>query len=612
MKGNGLTLIILWSVVMTSCTFEPDDINVIDIDTSNLNFPKIEISNIEDTVYWRGSKSFSFSIEEGFNLYGIQIILDSHVLYEGQYSPSLVFDSKDFSNGFHKLIFRTYTKSYTGSIADNLNSEALIAEYIKICNIDNRPIIAEVSGFTNESGVLQLNWNPYGDFNFDKYQFKWQNGVVFWESNDVNANALSFPDFVGGEIKGTFQLYAKGEVVSLPITFKDNHEFDVTTDQNNTYLSLRPVDYIGIESIQLRLNYSLNGDLKQLTIPLEIREYVNETIDLPVIFPSRPLYQLVVNSEVQVAEENLTESQILPVPNLLFLSSYQKGENILSFYKHPYEFRDRDEVFLIDAASGNIINQLKGNFCLSPNGNILYQRINNLVLRLDPNNFNVIEVVRLEEEFEFQGSISKIIVSNTNVLFVLIQNSGPIGSSDFTGYSWDRNNFEMISIAYYDRGINPDIHTTPSAGSVLTASGKYIINEPANYYQAPYFDPLVFSSQDNLVNDEGPIAPLLSTDNYLEGSGSMLNLRDYQSHTVQSTVDIGYPIVQMFSNYDDLVAAIIENNNGLTLKVINSSTFEILSERTFNEQALDGEIKMRENTVFIRFGNETFKWNIYE
>lgn len=612
MSQKSILLFAFVAISFFSCTFDPEEINIVNIDLSDIDFPSIEITNSEDTIYWRGSKSFSFSIESGFSLYGIQILLDGQIIYEGSYSPSLVFNSADFNSGNHRMIFRTFTKSYSGSIADNLNAEAAIAEYVKVCYIDNRPLLPEISGFTVESEMLQLNWNPYGDLKFDKYQFKWTNGEVFWESFDVNESALSFPGYVGGDIKGTFLLYAKEEVVSLPVSYSDDHDFSIEIDQNATLLTLNPVDYNGIESMQIRFSYSLNGDLKELTLPLEMRDYLAESIDLPIIFPAKPKYQLEVNGEVVVAEKNLTEQQILPVPNRLFLINHEKGDRILSFYKFPTGYRDRDEVLLIDPSNGKVINQLKGNFCLSPDGNILYQWIDDLVLRINPETFDVMEVVHLDEEFDFQGSISKLIVSSNNVLFVLIQNSGPIGSSDYTGYSWDRDNFEMISTSYYNSGNNPDIQTIPSVGSVLTASGSFIINEPANYYSAPYFDPLVFSSQDNLVNEEGPVAPLLSSDTYLEGNGSILNVRDYHEHSIQRTANIGNSIVKIFSNYDDLAALITDTNEGYKLTVISTTTFEILNERIFNDQALDAEMKMYGNTISVRFGTETFKWNINE
>lgn len=610
-KSLGLFVVVMIAI-SSSCTFDPEDVNVVNISRADIKYPVIEISDAEDTIYWRGNRSFSFSVESGFDIRGVEILLDGHLIYEGAYSSDISFDSRDFSDGHHRMIFRTLSKSNTGSIADQLNVESTITEYRKVCRIDNRPIIPEISGFTVEAGTLQLNWNSYSDLKFEKYVFQSADETMFWESTNVEDDRLVFSDFAGGKIVGNFYIYAKDEVVSTPVEFSDDMGFDVSIEGSTTRISLDLFNYTALDGFQIRYKFSLVGsETKELVYPLEVRDYTNEIIDIPVAFPSKPIYQLEAISGINisvVSEVDLINSSVLEVPNDKSIIIYEKEAYTLQLFKHHHPYYD-EVAYLVDPLDGKVVNELEGNLTLSSDGNIMYQWLDNYVFRINPSNFDVLEVVQLEDEFDFQGKISRVIVSNTNILFVLVKNTGPIGSysSPYTGYSWDRENMEMVNVSYYEDVEYPA--EVPSQGSVLSSSGNFIINGLPNLWLAPIFDPLVYSSRDNLINEDNAVG-LVITDHYLEGNGSTLSKRDYHNHAIQESVNLNGTIIQMFSNYNDLAAVICEEEGLLKILIINTTTLDIVEERIFNDQALESETRMQGNTIYVRFGTEVLKWEI--
>lgn len=215
----------LFAILLSSCfEFEglPENEVFNDVQT---NIPVIDFFTIPDTFYVRGHVYFNMEFETSERILGHELYIDSERISEGEGTPqSFYFSSRDLPDGFKKMELTLYIKSRTGSIADQVDAEALIVTYSKVLLIDNTSKLEApvVSGFEIRDGELYLVFEPYADFGFEKWQLYWEGPPI--ESLNQSESAILIPGYGGQEISVKLILWAKNQRQEVVSNYAFEHD----------------------------------------------------------------------------------------------------------------------------------------------------------------------------------------------------------------------------------------------------------------------------------------------------------------------------------------------------------------------------------------------------
>jgi len=591
------------AVFMSACTYKADNLNFINIDQSAVETPVIDFLNSEDTIYLRSSVSLDVSISDNVELIEYEILIGNRLATNGFSStPFARFDSEDFVDGIYTITLRVITKSNSGSIADQFELETLVTEFSKTCIIDNRPVIPEVRGFILEDGSLKLAWNEYEDYNFEQIvvQLNAPYSNRSQTVSDPSISEIGIPEFVGGSISGSFLLAAKNEEVTVNLSFVDDLGFDVNFLDGQFYISMEANPYSAVESVSIRHQNSLSsGTTIDTVYALENRSYDQEVINISQTFPMNFQFWLEANSTF------LTDKvlDVVDINNQQFPLVYDNNLNY--FVSADFITASGDNTIVqYDRETGQVLQELTGDFALSSNGEWLYEFRDTLLINYDPVTLSSISATILTDFLEIEGDFRRIYVTNANqVLFYSFISSDPFGGrSEYRSYLFDKKSKETLKTRAHRSNVFQNTDNRLTVEGELTASGNFFFRLGSEFNRRDSFIAYITTSQNDLLGEEKKRAILLTTDNYLVGNGSDLVKRDYAIHSAQLTKTLDGEVVEVFSNFDNLCAVIILKDDEYEIVILDTENLEEITRLDFNESSLDFEKRFVMNTLFLSKG----------
>jgi hypothetical protein len=148
------------------------------------------------------------------------------------------------SYGIYKLKLNLYTRSGTGSLADNMGAEAYVftKEWTLILKKPADPV-ALITGTTIENGFLKVHWKKCEEPSFQSYEIIVRDSGVYdnYSRKYYNAGITSLTDsiFVGGKVEFTLLVnYKTSDFVSHTVSCNYVYRFPVTLRFRETSDSL--------------------------------------------------------------------------------------------------------------------------------------------------------------------------------------------------------------------------------------------------------------------------------------------------------------------------------------------------------------------------------------
>lgn len=170
------TFFILVLMFFASCIYEPFGIyeNPVDTNPTAPQITNLELNVNADTLWVYGNQKLKYhfkSSNEKQSILGLKIYID------GVICDSVMSDNGEFnilqsalSEGIHKMNILLYTKSGTGSIADRLNTEAILLtkEWVVMADYSKKNVT-----YTIENGYLKLHWDRYKNLDLNSYKIQY-------------------------------------------------------------------------------------------------------------------------------------------------------------------------------------------------------------------------------------------------------------------------------------------------------------------------------------------------------------------------------------------------------------------------------------------------------
>lgn len=182
-----IVLCICAIVLLTNCDYSPTETNFKTVSPPQGSVD-ITVLNPEAINQIRGTIIFGVQTElNGHTVKFVTGFLDEMEvsLYMSD-STHIVFRTEYYDDGDYTFTLLLAATTNTGSLADQLGAEALIAAKQYPVTIFNAPIITpQLNEFTIENGALTLNWDKYEQPCFKLYIIK-RNGTTIAAISNVN------------------------------------------------------------------------------------------------------------------------------------------------------------------------------------------------------------------------------------------------------------------------------------------------------------------------------------------------------------------------------------------------------------------------------------------
>jgi hypothetical protein len=201
-------------------TFSPDGEPFTDVD------PTVEPLVVDlaapDTIGMWGTVSLQLQYA-GRRADRLEVYLGGELVAEAADQETVAVDSRRVPDGEQPIRLRALASSRTGSLADRLGSEVVVAEAEGVAIVDNAPIEpAAVSAGVTE-GVLALAWAPYTRYHFDGFVVQraaWRESSgqydsweTVHETADARLGAWADSSYLGGTVGYRVAIRARGETV---------------------------------------------------------------------------------------------------------------------------------------------------------------------------------------------------------------------------------------------------------------------------------------------------------------------------------------------------------------------------------------------------------------
>jgi len=445
-------------LLITACTYDPDGENYVDIEDEYTS-PEIRIITPqleEDSIFvWSyTSLNLNFSSDnQAINAMEVSFDGDTRVYYSNQ--GTLDLNPSIHPDGAYKLTIKLYINSGTGSLADKLGYEGLVAEgnWTVVFETPQAPepnITSEI-----KDGYLQFHWTAMKKPYFKSYHVYCNNREIGTQASaeidDPNQTTLVDSTFVGGKAEFRVAYYYYDQSNSIfPKTFYYNYEFPVSLQFEESRDSLT----IRWNKIPFRhtTSYSVTGgqiiDLdvdSSYTIPT-----FGFTLPKQYMLRFKPLQQLTYDHQgytiyqkyTKGINHNVEHSSILYskkwqsyyVYDPMYVKRLSTNFDVLASYNYTYDYShysnialDPDEDFII-AYQNNQLIRLKADdlslverYDLGSLPNINYEvrfircLSDKLILLGSYVNFSIFDL----ESRQFVGEASQSLLKSTysNVVF---------------------------------------------------------------------------------------------------------------------------------------------------------------------------------------------------
>lgn len=247
MWTRGLLLIV--SVVLTACYFEPHGTVFTPIEPRNFDQVSIDLVEASDSIILSGPTVLKLSIkDQGALLTQIKGLLNGQELLFGpSLDGTLWIDPFSYQAGFYELEIRAVFASNNGSLADRLGAEVTLISRKFVVEMDIAPPNpSQITQMETKDGRLTVHWSTYAKKNFSSYvltkRFS-QDGTNFAEVERItifDRLETSFVDssFVGGHVQ---------------------YQIETKSRSNSSYSSVKNFSWIPESHFELRgkeINYS--------------------------------------------------------------------------------------------------------------------------------------------------------------------------------------------------------------------------------------------------------------------------------------------------------------------------------------------------------------------
>lgn len=317
---NKYYILIIISLIISSCEYNLDEENYVDIEKPTTSTVTLDLSIEGDTIEIFYSKSIRFELDdENLQINKIQAFIDTALVSTNQSYISI--DSRDYTPGYHDLTFKVFTSSNSGSIADYTGTEGyyFTKKYTILTEYRISQSLEFYDSITDE-GFLKIEWEKCDLFNFEKYVLSGpQVGNIRLETYCKDSNFIIDSSYIGGYLG--FGLYTY--VVNRPNSFKN-------TCALNYDLPEIQFELLSIDSLRIYWTKSFNP-LCRYDVNIYHSNYSKEyTTDTSIIVPNPGFDDLDV--------------ELYSYPKHLYNVSTIYKQRVFSKYSYPsyYEFGDQE------------------------------------------------------------------------------------------------------------------------------------------------------------------------------------------------------------------------------------------------------------------------------
>lgn len=305
--------LLLWLAVVfggtSSCEYQLNSDNFRDIappDTTRIIY--INLSPFQTQYMFTVPTYVTYDLNTfGLNVYNVEFFVGEQSIHQGNtQTGNFMFEPSPWGIGVETMTMVVTTNSNTGSLADLLGAEGLVFQHSWEVLLDGgNPNPVEITSIKNKNGVLEIEWEKYERFNFQKYILYKNFGNVEWEGekhkiaeiNNQEIHHYADSSFVGGTGIYWVEIYASNQKA-----VSQRQQFDHPFPQlDTTWVSGRTA----------RFNWSKNDFYNAVK---------KVTLTMPDYYPNPDL--------VLFSSENLNDTVVV-VDNLRFGS---ETDYTLSFY----------------------------------------------------------------------------------------------------------------------------------------------------------------------------------------------------------------------------------------------------------------------------------------
>jgi hypothetical protein len=415
----------------------------------------------------------------GLNVYNVEFFVGEQSIHQGNtQTGNFMFEPSPWGIGVETMTMVVTTNTNTGSLADLLGAEGLVFQHSWEVLLDGgNPNPVEITSIENKNGVLEIEWEKYERFNFQKYILYKNFGDVEWEGekhkiaeiNNQEIHRFADSSFVGGTGIYWIEIYASNQKA-----ISQRQRFDYPFPQlDTTWVSGGTARfnwnkndfYNAVEKVTLTMpDYHPNPD-----IVLFSSENINDTAVIVdnLRFGSETDYTLSFypKSDIRIYQDNQIARSVLTfgtgksIPEFSKILGSPKHDNVYLYWDGTVSQHKFPGMQLNSAGeSGFFTSWSVSNYDQSLITVISYQ-----MKKFDSENLTNSTSIK-PEEFDFQSFFDKTVISEKNQIV------GPA----------------MTGTGLYDLGSNKMVFTQNNEnlyGSVLSPDGQYAFVKLATGFQ---------------------------------------------------------------------------------------------------------------------------------
>jgi hypothetical protein len=160
-------------LLCTTCTFESDEEFYKEVQQPNLETISISLDSHSstDTIYLFHPSEFTYSIDPGkSSITSTRVYLgEAQINWSAHGSRGSFRIGYPMKSGVFPLKIEFVADSGTGSLADRIGAEQIVASRQWIVKIDVEPPVLPTLEFTKEDGFLKLSWPAHHKPDFERY-----------------------------------------------------------------------------------------------------------------------------------------------------------------------------------------------------------------------------------------------------------------------------------------------------------------------------------------------------------------------------------------------------------------------------------------------------------
>ncbi len=350
--------LLLWLAAIifgtSSCEYQLNSENFREIDppdtTQTIN---VSLSPFETQYMFTIPTYVTYDLNTfGLTVYNVEFFVGEQSIHQGNTQKGhFMFEPSPWGIGVETMTMVVTTNSNTGSLADLLGAEGLVFQHSWEVLLDGgNPIPVEITSIENKNGVLEIEWEKYERFNFQKYILYKNFGEVEWdgekhkiaEINNQEIHRFADSSFVGGTGIYWVEIYASNHKA-----VSQKHRFDYPFPQlDTTWISggsarfswVKNDFYNAVEKVTLTMpDYYPNPD-----IVLFSSENLNDTAVVVdnLRFGSETEYTLSFypKSDIRIYEENQIARSVLnfgtgkTIPEFSKIIGSPKHDNVYLYW----------------------------------------------------------------------------------------------------------------------------------------------------------------------------------------------------------------------------------------------------------------------------------------